>query len=94
MSEHAHPSYKNYVGIFISLAILTAATVAISKTGMSHGVREIFAFGIAALKTVLVATIFMHLKFETKTIIIFATVPVGLAILFILAISPDVGLAG
>ena len=94
MSEHAHPTYKNYIAIFMSLIVLTTATVLISKTGLSEGVRIFLAFAIATVKTLLVATIFMHLKYETKTIIIFATVPVALAILFIVAISPDIGVAG
>ncbi len=94
MSEHGHPTYKNYVSIFVALIILTATTVAISKTGLSEGTRTFLAFAIASVKTLLVATIFMHLKYETKTILIFATVPVLLAIFFILAISPDVGVVG
>ena len=94
MSEHGHPTYKNYVSIFVAMIILTTATVAISKTGLSEGTRMFLAFAIASVKTLLVATIFMHLKFETRTIIILATVPVLLAIMFILAISPDIGVAG
>ena len=94
MSEHDHPSYKNYISIFVALIILTTTTVAISKTGLPEGLKMFLAFGIATVKTLLVATIFMHLKYETKTILIFATVPVLLAIFFILAISPDIGVAG
>ena len=94
MSEQGHPSYKNYVSIFVALIVLTTATVAISKTGLSEGARMFLAFAIASVKTLLVATIYMHLKYETKTILIFATVPVLLAIFFILAISPDVGVVG
>ncbi len=94
MSERGHPTYKNYVSIFVALIVLTTATVAISKTGLSEGVRMFLAFAIASVKTLLVATIFMHLKYEKKTILIFATVPILLAIFFILAISPDVGVVG
>ena len=94
MSERGHPTYKNYVSIFVALIVLTTATVAISKMGLSEGVSAFLAFAIASVKTLLVATIFMHLKYETKTILIFATVPVLLAIFFILAISPDVGVVG
>lgn len=91
MSEHGHPTYKLYVTVFIILAVLTAVTVLLSKTGMGDGTKIFLAFTIASVKTVLVATIFMHLKYETKTIVIFATVPVVLAIMFILAIAPDIG---
>jgi caa(3)-type oxidase subunit IV len=92
-AEHRGPAYKDYVMVFVSLAVLTAATVAISYTGLGHGAREVLAFAIAVVKTVLVASIFMHLRFETRTIVIFAVSPLILAIIFILAISPEVGIA-
>ena len=92
MSEHVShgPSYKALSIIFGSLLTLTAITVALSYAGLSEGTSLFIAFLIASVKTLLVATIFMHLKFESKTIIIFAVVPVLLAILFIAAISPDI----
>ena len=50
------------------------------------------AFTIATIKALLVAVIFMHLKYENRILTIFAVVPVILAILFIVAISPDIGI--
>lgn len=96
MSDHAHhgPSYKDYLMIFLSLTVLTTVTVMIAKSGLGEGLKEFLAFFIASIKTILVATIFMHLRFETKTIVIFAVSPVVLAIAFILLISPDIGVAG
>ncbi len=92
MSEHAHgPSYKDYIMIFIGLMILTTATVLVSYTGLSEGMKTFLAFAIASVKALLVALIFMHLRYEKSTIVIFAVAPVLLAVLFILAISPDVG---
>ena len=96
MSDHAHhgPSYKDYLMIFLSLTVLTTVTVMIAKSGLGEGLKEFLAFFIASIKTILVATIFMHLRFETKTIVIFAVSPVVLAVVFILLISPDIGVAG
>lgn len=95
MSEHhSHPTYAQYIMIFAALAILTALTVAISYTSLGHGVKLFLAFGIASVKVFLVGLIFMHLRFETRTIIIFALSPLVLAIIFMLAISPDIGIAG
>jgi len=93
LSEHAQhgPTAKNYMMVFAALLVLTTATVLLSYTGMSHTTREIFAFGIAAIKAVLVALIFMHLRYEKWVIAVFAIVPVVLAFVFILAISPDIG---
>ena len=96
MSDHAHhgPSYKDYLMIFVGLAILTTTTVVIANSGLGERSKEFLAFLIASVKTLMVATIFMHLRFETKTIVIFAVSPVVLAIAFILLISPDIGVAG
>lgn len=93
MTEHSKhaPSYLNYVMVFVGLAVLTALTVMISYTSLGHGTREVFAIAIAVLKALLVALFFMHLRFETRTIVVFAVSPVILAIIFILAISPDIG---
>lgn len=92
MTEHTHrgPAYKDYLLVFAGLAVLTATTVMISYTGLGEGPRTFLSFAIAAVKTLLVASIFMHLRFEPRTIVIFAITPVVLAIIFMLAISPDV----
>ena len=91
MSEHAkHPTTGAYISVFAALAVLTGVTVGISFTGLGPEMRSFLAFTIASVKTLLVVSIFMHLRFEPKTIVIFAVTPVLLAILFILAIGPDV----
>ncbi len=92
--EHHGPSYMNYVMIFVGLLALTATTVAISYTSLPEGTKELCAFAIAALKAVLVGSIFMHLKFEPRLILYFAVTPLVLTLIFILAISPDVGISG
>ncbi len=92
-SDHGH-SYKDYVMVFAALAGLTAVTVALSYTGLGEGVKTFLAFTIATVKVILVALLFMHLRYEPRTIIIFAVAPIALAILFILAIAPDVGISG
>jgi caa(3)-type oxidase subunit IV len=70
---------------------LTGATVWVSYSGFSLQVRNILAFLIAGTKAALVGLIFMHLKFERRPVIVFAVSPIVLAILFILAIAPDIG---
>lgn len=92
MTEHTHhgPAYKDYIWIFIGLAVLTGLTVLISYTGLPHGLKLFLAFAIATVKTLMVATIFMHLRWESRIIVIFAVTPVVLAVMFMLAISPDI----
>jgi caa(3)-type oxidase subunit IV len=95
MAEHAYhgPSYRHYLGIFLALATLTAVTVFISYSSLAHGTKEFVAFAIATVKAFLVGLIFMHLKFERRLLVACAVAPIGLALVFILAIAPDVGSA-
>jgi caa(3)-type oxidase subunit IV len=93
MNEHSkrRPSSRDYALVFGGLAFLTALTVAISYTGLSEGARTVLALSIAGVKTTMVALIFMHLRFEKRPIVVFAIMPVLIALIFIAAISPDIG---
>jgi cytochrome c oxidase subunit 4 len=75
MDQHEHSqehgegthivSYARYIMIWIGLVMLTGTTVALS--GMDLGRWIILtALTIASIKTTLVLSIFMHLKFEDK----------------------------
>ena len=92
--EHHGPAYMHYVMVFVGLLVLTATTVAISYTSLSEGTKELLAFSIATVKAVLVGSIFMHLKFEPRLLVLFAVAPLVLTLVFILSIAPDVGVSG
>jgi cytochrome c oxidase subunit 4 len=94
MTEHAKhgPSSKDYVMVFVGLAVLTGVTVGISYSGLGEGLKTFLSFAIATVKALLVALLFMHLRYEPRTIVVFAVTPVLLAVLFIVAISPDIGI--
>jgi len=56
--------YKTYVWVWVGLLILTGLTV--SMAGMNLGLLSIvIVLSIAAIKSVLVLSYFMHLKYET-----------------------------
>ena len=55
---------KAYIGVFVTLAVLTVVTVAISRVHSSGSGNIVVALLIAAFKATLVAAIFMHLKWE------------------------------
>ena len=60
---------RAYIGVFISLAVLTAVTVGASHIQFgSHAVNIVVGLVIAAIKAGLVASVFMHLKWEKKII--------------------------
>jgi cytochrome c oxidase subunit 4 len=63
-SQH-HVEFSTYIKIFSTLIFLTFLTVATSR--MDFGPLNAFiAFGIATIKALLVASFFMHLKFDDK----------------------------
>lgn len=55
---------RAYVGVFVALAILTIATVAVAQVHFPGHGNVLVALLIAAAKASLVAAIFMHLKWE------------------------------
>jgi cytochrome c oxidase subunit 4 len=84
--EHSH-SYGIYILVWLGLMALTALTVAIA--GMDIGRFTVAtALIIASFKAYLVLTIFMHLRSETKTFLVFVIVAIFfLGISFLLLFS-------
>jgi len=84
--EHSH-SYSIYILVWLALMALTAITVAVA--GMNIGRYTIAtALIIASFKAYLVLTIFMHLRSETKTFVVFVLVALlFLGISFVLLFS-------
>lgn len=77
-AEHSH-GYGGYILVWMALMALTGITVAVA--GLNFGGLTIAtALVIASIKSYLVLRIFMHLRSESKTFIVF----VGVAILFLL----------
>lgn len=80
-----------YMVIFASLAVLTVITVAVGiyLRFRSEAVNVLLALLIASVKASLVALFFMHLKFEGKLIYMIFLVPLGLCVLLVIALLPD-----
>ena len=81
MSTDANHKTPNYMTIFWWLAGFTVVEVAYSSL-LPHQYKAALIFGLvtfAAIKAVLVALFFMHLKFERKTlgIIVASTLVLG-----------------
>jgi len=78
--SHSH-NYSAYILVWLALMILTTVTVAIA--GMDIGRFTVAtALIIASIKAYLVLSVFMHLRSESKTFIVFVLVA-----LFFLGIS-------
>lgn len=80
-----------YLMVFAALVVLTIITVAVGITLRFNNeiVNVLLALLIASIKASLVALFFMHLKFEGKLIYMIFLVPLGLCVLLIVALLPD-----
>jgi len=92
MSEY-HDHVATYKKIYITLMILTAATVLVAevlgaKAGVAFGV--FVGLAIAVVKASLVALYFMHLKYEVKSTFTLVAIPMALLLLLMFALMPDI----
>jgi cytochrome c oxidase subunit 4 len=59
---------RAYIGVFVTLMVLTVLTVAVSYFHMPVALAVLVALVIASFKGSLVAAVFMHLSHERKVI--------------------------
>ena len=86
MSEHI-VSPKIYVGIFASLMVLTAATVAAAYVNLG-ALNIVVALAIATVKATLVVLYFMHVRYSSKLTWVFVCAGIiWLIILFAFTLS-------
>ncbi len=65
--EHgAHPTDAQYVRIALILAVVTGVEVGLYYTKFSRTTTNLALMVLAAIKFVMVAAYFMHLKFDSK----------------------------
>lgn len=86
---HAHVSKRPlYIRCFGVLTLLTAAEVGL--TFVLHGAALIIMLiGAAVAKAGLVAAVFMHLKFERRTLVLVVLLPLLFAAILIVGLMPD-----
>lgn len=66
--HHGHPSTGQYVEIGIILAVITAIEVALFYANIPRAVTIPALLFLTAMKFVLVASRFMHLRFDNKVL--------------------------
>ncbi|NBO92752.1 MAG: caa(3)-type oxidase subunit IV [Planctomycetia bacterium] len=79
MAEHKPTSPTIYLGVYVSLLLLTLLTVWIASTFTLGSLEVPVAMGIASIKTILVGAIFMHLSHSSKLV----WLSIGAAIVFL-----------
>lgn len=88
--EIAHRKHPNYILIWIYLAVLTAAELALAfELPISRNWKLVLLLFLAVWKALLVALFFMHLKFERWNLRILAIVPLPLAAILVLAVITE-----
>jgi len=86
-AERVHP---NYVAIWVWLVVLMVAGVLATRLPLGKSAVNNLIFAIAAVKAVLVALNYMHLKSENWLIYALAIVPVLLVVAMTLVLFPDI----
>ena len=84
---HDHP---NYFMVWVVLLLLLVVSLAAAYMPFSQTLTVILIFVIAAVKALLVASFFMHLKIEGKLILAIAIVPVILFVIMTISLLPDI----
>ncbi len=78
---------KLYIGVFIALAVFTVITVAASTLDVGFKGNVAIALLIASIKGTLVASIFMHLKWE-KGLTLWLTFAISAIFFMVLLLIP------
>ena len=92
MSGHdPQAAVRTYLTIFGALAFLTILTVGVAYMDLPAGPGVVIALLIALAKIYLIASFFMHLKDEGRLINVSLAVCLGLVLILIVFVLPDLG---
>lgn len=98
-SEHEHhdhhgPDFSLYMKVFAALAVFTAASFGVNAIfGLGSGTGMAIIMLIAVVKALLVATIFMHLKWDWSHLYFMVIPAFIIAVMMIIVFMPDIVLA-
>ena len=89
MTDTTHKK-TNYVGVFWGLVTFTLLEVGITYLPVPKFPMALMLISLAMSKALLVAMYYMHLKFETRLLILIALAPFLFAVILTLALMPDI----
>lgn len=90
MNTQTSPTAKTYLTIFGWLAFLTLLEIGAASLGLPRAPLALFLVATAIAKATLIALYFMHLRFEHRFVWLLPCIPVLIALVFILALFPDI----
>ena len=82
-SDHAHGpiSYRQYFTTWCWLLVMTLLALGVGYVNMPEGIKAVLLVGITLAKIILIAAIFMHLKFERMNLVMITISPLILSII-------------
>jgi caa(3)-type oxidase subunit IV len=90
--ERAEPHREpNYWLVLVWLAVLTAAEITVVIIDPPILLKGVLLVGMALSKATMVALYFMHLRFETSTLMVIAATPLLVCTFLVFMLLPDLG---
>jgi cytochrome c oxidase subunit 4 len=90
--EQAHPArpLRLYAGVLVALLVLTGLTVAAAERDFG-ALNTVIALGIAVVKGLLVLLFFMHVRWSSPVVWLFAAVGFAFLVLLVVGTLEDYG---
>ena len=88
-ADHAQPTQRSVVRVWIALLVLTGAEVALAGAGARGGAMLALLLVMSVVKAWLIIAWFMHLRFERRTLAWAILPAVVVCILLLCFIVPD-----
>jgi cytochrome c oxidase subunit IV len=96
-TEHAGPTFQTYLYIFIALCVCTALSFVFNELARHEVITHMASVGaimcVAIVKAVLVAGIFMHLKFDFGKLYCIILPVCVVTVMMVIILSIDITLA-
>lgn len=90
MAEHEHEiSYKLYFKTWVWLLVLTGIALGIGYAPINEALKAVLLVGTTLLKILVIAAVFMHLRYERVNLILITIAPLILAIIMFAFTFPE-----
>jgi cytochrome c oxidase subunit IV len=89
MQEQDTGHSPNYMAVFAALAALTLIEVGVAFVGFPKRTTVLILVGLALWKATLVALYYMHLRFESRRLVVMVLAPLPLALILVMAALTD-----
>jgi len=91
---HTQSKKRIFLWVFLWLAVLTAIEVGVASLAIPNPINIILLLILAAIKALLVALFYMHLRYDQPILAIIGGFPFFLAVVMLLIILSDRTLVG